>query len=261
MIDSFVSANYKQDQVFFKELEEPWKPKLPSKSFYIIRVDGRAFHSWTKELERPFDHRLRDALVNSAMELVRQIDGAICCYVYSDEISVIFTDTLSEYSQIWFGGVVTKISSISSSIVTAVFNSHFEKRDLAFFDARVFSLNDQADVCRYLAFRARDCFRNAVSSVCINVFSHKELHKKSITQRIEMLTDKSISLEDINRQDLYGTFIAQVPVHDRVAYKSKATGQLKEVNFTRNTWTPSVTAHPQNAFSRRLDQLMTKAVS
>lgn len=252
--------DYKSDQDFFKELEEPWKPRLPAKKFYVIRVDGRAFHTWTRGLQRPFDPKLREAMVDSAIKLASQVDGAICCYTYSDEISVVFTDRLSEMSQVWFGGVVTKISSIAASIITANFNSHFEDRPQAGFDGRVFCLDSPKEVERYLNYRSRDCYRNGINSICDTLFSHAELHGKNGFERAIMLGTKGVSLDEVDPPDLFGTYIAQEPQPARIEYKNKRTGETKVTEFIRNLWTPSHPELPGEQFTAKYKELQETAI-
>ena len=246
---------YLPDQTFFRNLEEPWKPQLPTKQFYIIRVDGRAFHTWTRGLDKPFDSSLRDAFLKSTISLLSQVSGALCAFFYSDEISIVLTDRLSENSQVWFGGTVTKISSVSASIVTAEFNRHFDDKPVACFDARVFSVEDAKTVQRYLLYRARDCYRNGVTSIAQMYYSHNELLNKNMMERLHMLRDKGVSVEDYHPHGTLGTFVSQEQHPAEVTYVTKS-GEHKVSKFMRNLWTPQNTEVPEVAFENLYDKLV-----
>ena len=58
----------------------------------IIRLDGKAFHTFTRGLERPFDGRFALVMWDTAKYLCANIQGAKCAYVQSDEISILLTD-------------------------------------------------------------------------------------------------------------------------------------------------------------------------
>ena len=96
--------------------------KIPRRSFGIIRVDGKAFHTYTKGFERPFSSVITNAMNETAKALLENIQGSILAYAQSDEISILFTDKQRKNSDMWFDGNIQKISSISGSIATATFN-------------------------------------------------------------------------------------------------------------------------------------------
>ncbi len=49
---------------------------LPRRTYSIIRIDGKAFHSYTKGLKRPFDEDLIADLDNAVINSLRGIQGA-----------------------------------------------------------------------------------------------------------------------------------------------------------------------------------------
>ena len=58
----------------------------------IIRLDGKAFHTYTRGLDKPFDEGLIEDMQQAAIYLCQNIQGAKCAYVQSDEISILVTD-------------------------------------------------------------------------------------------------------------------------------------------------------------------------
>jgi tRNA(His) guanylyltransferase len=151
------------------------RPMLPRRTWTVIRIDGRAFHSYTADLDRPFDQQLMDDLAATAEHLAREISGCRLAYAQSDEISLVLTDFATPTSQAWFDGNQQKIVSISASLATARFNELRPGR-LALFDSRAFTIPDPVEVANYLVWRQQDATRNSVSMAGRARFDHTELH-------------------------------------------------------------------------------------
>lgn len=67
----------------------------------LVRLDGKAFHTFTKGLQRPFDKRLSDLMVDTTKFLVEQSNATVG-YTQSDEISLaIYTEDPN--SEVYFG--------------------------------------------------------------------------------------------------------------------------------------------------------------
>ena len=98
---------------------------LPRRTYTIIRLDGKAFHTFTRQFKKPYDLDLMEIMNCTAISLCSQIQGAKFAYVQSDEINILLTDFENLSTDAWFDGNIQKITSISSSIATASFNSHY----------------------------------------------------------------------------------------------------------------------------------------
>lgn len=197
-----------------KEYEDLTRFYLPKKAYSIIRLDGKAFHSFTKRFKRPFDDDFINLMNETCLSLCREIAGVKMAYVQSDEISLILSDLDNENTQLWFDGNIQKIASVSSSIATAHFNKYlighiifkeFKKdsdreklihlsahvadclrNSLAYFDCRVFSIPSQEEVINYLIMRQKDAIKNSVSMFSQSFFSHQKLEGKNTKEKIEM---------------------------------------------------------------------------
>lgn len=174
---------------------------LPSRMPVIVRVDGKAFHTYTKGCKKPFDTNLQGVMNDTAIALCERIQGAQFAYVQSDEISILVHGYKKFRSMTWFDNQVQKMASVSAAIASATFTSlswkiwepdayEGEPRVLdirpATFDSRVFVV-PEADVCNYFLWRQQDTIRNSVQSVARSVFSHKECEGKTCAQLQEML--------------------------------------------------------------------------
>lgn len=181
----------------------------------ILRVDGRAFHTFTKSMEfaKPFDTLLSECMETAAYSLVRDVQGAKIAYVQSDEISVLITDYDTLTTDAWFGYNIQKMVSIASSITCNSFNQYFLSSKhanqlargsgfdaisllpFAQFDARVFNL-PREEVVNYFVWRQQDATRNSIQMVARSEFSHKECQDKSTSDLQDMLMTKGINWND-----------------------------------------------------------------
>lgn len=210
------SGKYKNDALGtrMKEFyEDRTRLYLPRKCYAILRIDGKAFHTYTKGLERPFDDGLIEDMDATAAYLCKNIMGAKCAYVQSDEISIVITDFDSITTQAWFDYNVQKMVSISASMATAKFLELRFKRGitkLAMFDSRAFSMPQRIEVINYLKWRQQDATRNSISSVAQSLYSHKQLEGVSSDEQQELIFQKGINWNDYpSRKKRGGLIIKQ----------------------------------------------------
>ena len=180
------------------QYENRTRTYLPRRTYTIIRLDGKAFHTYTRGCEKPYDVGLSETMQRSAEFLCTEAQGAVLGYVQSDEISVLLTDFASTQTDAWFDGNVQKVVSVAASIVTATFN-HMRPERTAFFDARTFTIPDPTEVVNYFIWRQKDCVRNSISSLAQAHFSHAQLHGKNCDAMQEMLwQEKGINWSESN---------------------------------------------------------------
>jgi len=98
---------------------------LPRRTFTVIRVDGKAFHTFTRHCVKPWDQQLQQAMQNTMLELCKELQGAAFGYQQSDEISILLTDFSTAQTQAAYNGSLQKLCSISASIATAEFSSAY----------------------------------------------------------------------------------------------------------------------------------------
>lgn len=179
--------------------EDRLRFSLLRKSYTIIRIDGKAFHTFTKDLIRPFDDGFMDDMDSTAAYLCKNIMGAKFAFVQSDEISILVTDFDDYQTQSWFDNNLQKICSVSASMATKAFNEArlkrlgVEKMKWAEFDSRVFQIPQKTEVENYFIWRQQDTTRNSIASVCQSLYSHKEIKGKNSDQQQEMIFQKGIN--------------------------------------------------------------------
>lgn len=231
-----------------RNYENRTRVSLPRRTHTIIRLDGKAFHSFTKGCERPFDTDLMDAMNFTAGMLCKEIQGARFAFVQSDEISLLLTDFEKPTTDAWFDGNIQKMASVAASIATAAFNAHWQSRvlqegrgllfnDFALFDARVFTIPDTVEVVNYFIWRQQDATRNSIAMAAQSVYSHKELHGKSSDEQQEMLHQKGINWNDYPVGFKRGRAIVQRTRMAPVEYTDKRTGKVvKKPPVERKVW-------------------------
>lgn len=173
--------------------EDALRITLPRRTYVVVRVDGRAFHFFTRELERPYSRRLAGALDHAALALCREMIGCRFAYGQSDEYSFLLTDFDSEDARLWFDGNVQKIVSVSASLFTAAFNQCFESLRPASFDARVMTIPQRCEVEKYFIWRQLDASANSLNMLASAHYSHDELLRKSTAEKHEMLHAKGLN--------------------------------------------------------------------
>lgn len=209
-----------------KKYEAVPKNTLMRRTPVIIRVDGRAFHTFTKGFQKPFDDVLMRVMQDTMKYLCENIQGCVFGYTQSDEITLILIDYKKLNSEAWFDYEVQKMCSIVASMATMAFNRFFmyeyeefnrwiyegsptdeDKRlnDVyynavckgAMFDARAFNLPKE-EVTNNIYWRQLDASRNSIQMVGQANFSHRELLNKTCDQIQDMLmTQRGINWNDM----------------------------------------------------------------
>jgi len=239
-----------------KAFEREWRTTLPADQWLVIRVDGKAFHTYTRGLEKPFSVPLMASMDHTATVLAREVQGAVLGYVQSDEISIVVAPhALGNPGGVWFGGSVQKIASIAASAATGAFNSHFGSAmgwaRWAMFDARVFAVPDPADVRAYLRWRQADCTRNAISMLSEHHIGKKKLQGVKTGERVGLLDDVGISLADIDQRFMLGGLTYPVTAEEEVTFIHKET-QIEETSVAmRRRWVIEPIPHISTWFHDR----------
>jgi tRNA(His) 5'-end guanylyltransferase len=173
--------------------EDALRIALPRRGYTVIRIDGRAFHSFTRELERPYSRRLAGALDAAALALCQEMIGCRFAYGQSDEYSFLLTDFEQEDSRLWFDGNVQKIVSVAASVFTGAFNRCFESSRAASFDARVMAIPQKSEVEKYFIWRQLDATANSLNMLASAHYGHEELLHKSTSEKHEMLHARGLN--------------------------------------------------------------------
>lgn len=200
-----------------KGYEQVSRNSLLRRTPVIIRLDGKAFHTYTSKMPRPFHKPLHDCMVESTKYLCEEIDTAVIGYTQSDEISLLLKDWTKYKTQSWFDSEVQKIVSTSASILTAIFNdlapkyipAELRRGRFGIFDSRAYNL-PMDEVCNYFIWRQQDATRNSINSVGQAHFKQTELNGKNTDQVQHMLiTERDVNWNDFETWAKRGTCVRQ----------------------------------------------------
>jgi len=195
-----------------KEYEAVSQTHLIRRMPVIIRLDGKAFHTFTKRLKHldpdlktvPFSSMMKNAMQAAALAVHTEVQNATLTYTQSDEISILIRDWDTLETQSWFGNNVQKMVSIAASTCTNGFNFKFHEyqkpeklSDYAKFDARVYNLPKE-EVVNYFIWRQNDASRNSVQMLGHYHFSQKQMHGKKNSEVHDMLMlEKGVNWNDL----------------------------------------------------------------
>ena len=206
----------------------------------IIRLDGKAFHTFTRGFNKPFDDVMMQTMQQTTLKLCQDIQGCVFGYTQSDEITLVLVDYNDINTDAWFDYSVQKMCSVAASMCTLYFNKIFaemvdvfiansdvtpEEEKLervynkaiekgAMFDARVFNIPVE-EVTNCVLWRQQDATRNSISSLAQSKFSHKELQGKSSSQMQDMLMKEfNINWNDLTIPQKRGTAVYKRTIND-----------------------------------------------
>lgn len=218
-----------------KGYEEAAKGRLIRRMPVAIRIDGRAFHTFTRGMKKPFDEVLIKSMQETMKYLCENIQNCVIGYTQSDEITLIMVDYKELNTSAWFDNEIQKICSISASMATMAFNRAFEKNVAMFmyeneldgeeyrtekpelyklldvyiaaknkgvmFDSRCFNIPKE-EVTNLIYWRQLDATRNSIQMVAQANFNHKELQGQSCN----MLQNKLLTERNINWNNFPTTY-------------------------------------------------------
>jgi len=198
-----------------KGYEQVSRNQLLRRTPVIIRLDGKAFHTYTSKMPRPFYKPLHDCMVESTKYLCEEIDTVVLGYTQSDEISLMLKDWTKFKTQAWFDGEVQKIVSTSASLVSSIFNDlapqyipkELRRGRFGIFDSRAYNV-PREEVCNYFIWRQQDATRNSINGVGQAHFSQKQLNGKNTDEVQNMLiTQKDVNWNDFETWAKRGTCV------------------------------------------------------
>jgi len=175
--------------------EHAYRMYLPKRMPVILRLDGKAFHTFTRHMNKPFDEELVSLMQVTTKYLLDNIQNAVLGYTQSDEISILIMNYNKFDTESWFGNNIQKMVSISAAMASAYatlnYNySIFDENNPPFkyihFDSRTFVI-PEAEANNYFVSRQQDCQRNSVQMVAQSLYSHKELQNLSCRELIEKI--------------------------------------------------------------------------
>ena len=257
-------------KIFYEQVP---KTKLIRRMPVIIRIDGKAFHTFTIGFHKPFDEILIETMQETTKYLCENIQGCVLGYTQSDEISLILVDYQNLNTSAWFDYEVQKMCSIAASMATMIFNKIFvdkvweyiamqnfsltpqstefqkeqekyndalkkAKNKGAMFDARVFNIPKE-EVTNYIYWRQLDAIRNSIQMVGQSQFSHKELQNKTCNDIQNMLmVQRNINWNNFQSYLKRGSCVIKTPTKTKIVEDNIGENGEKKYStvMVRSVW-------------------------
>jgi len=182
-------------------------PLLP----VVARIDGRAFHSFTRGMRRPYDPDCAAAMIETTLRLVEETQACMG-YTQSDEITLTW-HAPDFKSQIWFDGRVHKMVSQLAAHATLHFYLAIAQRlpeyarRLPTFDARVWTVPNRTEAANVFVWREWDATKNSISMAASAYYSDAELRGMSGSEKQELLFRRGINWNDYPAHFKRGTYV------------------------------------------------------
>lgn len=198
-------------------------PMLP----IYIRLDGRYFSQLTKDMDKPYDQRMCNIMINVTKSLVRETN-ALIGYTQSDEINLVLPGYVDNKSCA-FGNKIHKLTSIYAGMASSLFLINYmcffhivagELKIAPSFDCRVINLPNETEVANMILWRNLDATKNAINSAASILFTNKELLNKTGNEKQEMLFKMGINFNDYPEHFKRGIFIRKIPVRELIDSKT-----------------------------------------
>lgn len=210
-----------------KSYENVTRNFLTRRTPVIIRLDGKAFHTFTRGCAKPFDMDIIKTMEATAKYLHDNIQGAKVTYCQSDEISILLTDFDTLDTDAWFGNNIQKMCSISAAMASVKFSNYYSwkkfdpsedvsirKDYIAHFDSRCFNIPKE-EVMNVFRWRYQDWLRNSIQMLAQSLYSQKELHGKKSPALHELCFQKGKNWNDLDPQLKNGTlFVGDKTYYD-----------------------------------------------
>lgn len=230
-----------------KLYEDSYRTSLPARLPVILRIDGKAFHSYTKGCKKPVDQALVNVMNETAKYLCEHVQGCQIAYVQSDEISLLLNNFKTLDTQSWFDNTLQKMVSVSAAMASSIFTMNswkiwrpandkypvgtdaLDTVKPAFFDSRAFIVPKE-DVCNYFLWRQQDATRNSVQMLARTLYSHKECTDKNNSELQEMCFQKGYNWNDCPTSQKRGRCI--IKIQTMKEGKNPKTGEIFTANRT-----------------------------
>ena len=178
----------------------------------LARLDGRAFHTFTRGMRRPYEPGMSAAMIETARYLVHEMT-ALVGYTQSDEITLAWFESSQSASDYAFDGRFQKLASVLAGMASARFcellAEHLPSKshETPHFDCRVWQVPTLDDACDVFVWREDDATKNSITMAAGAHYSDAELEGKSSSVKQEMLWQKGVNWNDFPAFFKRGTYL------------------------------------------------------
>ena len=187
----------------------------------FARLDGRAFHTFTADLARPYEPAMSRAMIETARHLVQEMNARVA-YTQSDEITVAWYEPSTSRSDYSFDGRFQKLASVLAGMASTRFYQLIVRdlpakaAEVPHFDCRVWQVPTLADAADVFIWREDDATKNSISMAAGAYYSDAELFGKDSSEKQELLFQKGVNWNDYPRFFKRGSYLQRRRVERRL---------------------------------------------
>jgi tRNA(His) 5'-end guanylyltransferase len=167
----------------------------------LARLDGRAFHTFTRDMRRPYEPAMSRAMIETTRFLVGDATARVG-YTQSDEITLAWYEPSQSVTEYAFDGRYQKLASVLAGMASVKF-SQLIARDLPakadtvpHFDCRVWQVPTLADAADVFVWREDDATKNSITMAAGAYYSEPELHGKDAAAKHDLLHARGVNWND-----------------------------------------------------------------
>lgn len=178
----------------------------------LARLDGRAFHTFTRGLRRPYDEAMSRCMTETARFLVQEMNARVG-YTQSDEITLAWYEPSQSAAEYAFDGRFQKLASVLAGMASARFCQLVgqllpaKADEVPHFDCRVWQVPTLEDARDVFIWREDDATKNSITMAASAYYSDRELHGKDSAVKQELLWEKGVNWNDYPGFFKRGTYL------------------------------------------------------
>ncbi len=200
-----------------RETDRRLMPGLP----VYARLDGKTFSSFTRGMDRPYDVRMSDTMIELTKQLVQEF-GATVGYTQSDEISLGW-NVAARTSQMVFDGKIQKLVSVMAGTASVRFGlmalqywPEKVRKSPPVFDCRLFEMPNLTEAANAFLWRELDATKNAITMAARCYYSDKDLFAVNGADKQELLFQKGVNFNNYPTSFKRGTYVAKRKVRAKL---------------------------------------------
>jgi tRNA(His) guanylyltransferase len=193
----------------------------------LARLDGRAFHTFTRDLRRPYDPAMTTCMIETTRTLVHETQAAVG-YTQSDEITLAWFEATQSESDYAFDGRFQKLASVLAGLASARFCqllvTHLPAKagELPHFDCRVWQVPTLDDAVDVFIWREDDATKNSVSMAASALYTDRELFGKDGAAKQDLLHARGVNWNDYPAAFKRGTYLGRRTVERELTDDERA---------------------------------------
>lgn len=193
----------------------------------LARLDGRAFHTFTRDLARPYEPAMSRCMIETARHLVAECNAAVA-YTQSDEITLAWYEPSGSERDYLFDGRFQKVASVLAGLASARFVQLVARElpakadEVPHFDCRVWQVPTVADAVDVFVWREDDATKNSVSMAASAYYPPARLHGQDSAAKHELLHAVGVNWNDYPAFFKRGTYLQRRPRERRLTDEERA---------------------------------------